>query len=68
MKMGEPNLNLQGRVSNWQETAAAFNRKMLTDFVGFEDITIPISHAIQMIQDGLCQSSDLVDKETALGS
>ena len=51
------------RAQNWQRTAAAFCRRLSSDFDAFRDVTMPIVHSVQMVQDGLF---DLVRQE--LGS
>ena len=41
------------RAENWQRTAAAFCRRLSTDFGAYEDVTTSIIDSVRMIQDGL---------------
>ena len=44
---------LRRRAQNWQRTAAAFCRRLSTDFGTFQDVTMSIIDSVQMVQDGL---------------
>lgn len=49
---GEPQVSRR-RIHNWQRTAAAFCRRLSSDFEAYEDVTMGIVDSIRMIQDGL---------------
>jgi len=41
------------RAENWQRTAAAFCRRLSSDFSAYEDVTTSIIDSVRMVQDGL---------------
>ena len=50
---GDNVTNFVARTRNWQQTAAAYCRRLGTNFAAFEDITVGIVDSVRMIQDGL---------------